>query len=140
MILVRLITNRSAEIAPSSIPESTIEWPTGSGEELLEGPSLVLGEVTEPREAFALKQGWTRIGRSPLADIRLDDPSVSRRHALVVRTPDDELQIIDDRSLNGVLVNGKAVHWCPLNHGDELVIGRFRLMVLHSQAPAGQSH
>lgn len=140
MILVRLITNRPAEIAADSISESTIEWPAGSGEELLEGPSLVLGEVAEPHEAFALKQGWTRIGRSPDADIRLDDPSVSRRHALVVRTPEDELQVIDDRSLNGVVVNGKPVHWCPLDHGDELVIGRFRLKVLHSQAPAGRHH
>lgn len=135
-----LITNRSAEISADSISESTIEWPAGSEEELLEGPSLVIGELAEPREAFALRTGWTRIGRSPEADIRLDDPSVSRRHALVVRTPEDELQIIDDRSLNGVLVNGKAVHWCQLGHGDELLIGRFRLQVLHSEAPAGRHH
>jgi pSer/pThr/pTyr-binding forkhead associated (FHA) protein len=137
---VRLITNRSAEISADSIAESTIEWPAGSGEELLEGPSLVIGEVADPREAFVLRAGWTRIGRSPDADIRLDDPSVSRRHALIVRTPDDELQIIDDRSLNGVVVNGKAVHWCPLNHGDELLIGRFRLQVLHLHSPAGRRH
>lgn len=137
---MRLITNRSAEIPTHSVSESTIEWPAGSGEQLLEGPSLVIGAVAEPREAFTLRTGWTRIGRSPDADIRLDDPSVSRRHALVVRTPEDDLQIIDDRSLNGVIVNGSAVHWCPLHHGDELLIGRFRLQVLHSHAPARRHH
>lgn len=101
---------------------------------------MVLGEVDGPPEAFPLKRGWTRIGRSPLADIRLDHPSVSRRHALLVRTPEDELQVIDDRSLNGVLVNGRPVHWCHLHHGDELVIGRFRLRVLSSSTAPERHH
>src|SRR5437588_12455368 len=50
---------------------------------------------------FSLLREWTRIGRSLAADIRFDDPTVSRRHALIVRQPDG-LRVLDDRSLNGV--------------------------------------
>jgi pSer/pThr/pTyr-binding forkhead associated (FHA) protein len=77
-----------------------------------------------------LPTGWTRIGRSSAADVRLDDATVSRRHALVVRTPEDELRALDDRSLNGLFVNGERVEWTPLTDGDELEIGRYRLYVL----------
>lgn len=79
---------------------------------------------------FKLVGGWTRIGRSASADIRLDDPSVSRRHALVVSEADESLRVLDDRSLNGVVVNGDVVEWGKLEDGDELAIGRYRLFVL----------
>ncbi len=79
-----------------------------------------------------MKPGWTRIGRSVAADIRLDDPSVSRRHALIVSEPDESLRILDDRSLNGVFVNGEEVEWGKLADGDELTIGRYRLFVLEA--------
>jgi FHA domain len=81
--------------------------------------------------AFSIERGWTRIGRSLTADVRLDDPSVSRRHALVVAEPAKELRVLDDRSLNGVFVNGETVEWAPLRDGDELTVGRFSLYVLH---------
>jgi predicted RNA-binding Zn-ribbon protein involved in translation (DUF1610 family) len=76
--------------------------------------------------AFALTREWTRIGRSLAADIRFDDPTVSRRHALIVRQPDG-LRVLDDRSLNGVFVNGERVEWSTLADGDEVVIGRHHL-------------
>jgi DNA-directed RNA polymerase subunit RPC12/RpoP len=76
--------------------------------------------------AFELKREWTRIGRSLAADIRFDDPTVSRRHALIVRQPDG-LRVLDDRSLNGVFVNGERVEWSTLADGDEVVIGRHHL-------------
>lgn len=79
---------------------------------------------------FRLEEGWTRIGRSAKADIRFDDATVSRRHALVVLTEDGELRVLDDRSLNGLFVNGNRVEWAPLADGDELEIGRYRLYVL----------
>jgi len=77
-----------------------------------------------------LPVGWTRIGRSAVADVRLDDPTVSRRHALIVRTPDEGLRALDDRSLNGLFVNGERVEWARLSDGDELEVGRYRLFVL----------
>jgi hypothetical protein len=76
--------------------------------------------------AYAIAREWTRIGRSLAADIRFDDPTVSRRHALIVRQPDG-LRVLDDRSLNGVFVNGERVEWSTLADADEIVIGRHHL-------------
>jgi hypothetical protein len=79
-----------------------------------------------------LEDGWSRIGRSRSADIRLDDPTVSRRHAVIVMTPEGELRVLDDRSMNGILVNGEPVDWSHLADGDELQIGRYTLHVIES--------
>jgi pSer/pThr/pTyr-binding forkhead associated (FHA) protein len=84
------------------------------------------GEVLE----FEIGDGWHRIGRSVTADIRLDDPSVSRRHALVVSEAGEPLRVLDDRSLNGVFVDGERVEWGKLGDGDELAVGRYRLFAL----------
>jgi hypothetical protein len=83
-------------------------------------------------EIFELQQGWTRIGRSVAADIRLDDPSVSRRHALIVCESPRALRVLDDRSLNGVLLNGERIEWGRIGDGDELTVGRFRLFALEA--------
>jgi len=105
------------------------------------GPGLYLvRETEEGPEAIALRGEWTRIGRSLAADVRLDDPTVSRRHALVVRQPDG-VRVLDDRSLNGVFVNGTRVEWQELNDGDELVVGRFRLVfcdLTEDEVPSGR--
>ena len=73
-----------------------------------------------------LPDGWTRVGRSLAADIRFDDPTVSRRHALLHREA-GVVRILDDRSLNGVIVDGERVEWHQLSDGNELMIGRFHL-------------
>jgi hypothetical protein len=83
------------------------------------------GEV----HTVALTREWTRIGRSLVADVRFDDPTVSRRHALIVRQPDG-VRLLDDRSLNGVFVNGARVEGKTLKDGDEIIVGRYRLMFL----------
>ena len=62
------------------------------------------------------------IGRSPSADIVFDDASVSRRHA-VVTTRGEKTVILDDRSLNGVQVNGVRVSEKELTDGDTVLIG-----------------
>jgi pSer/pThr/pTyr-binding forkhead associated (FHA) protein len=66
------------------------------------------------------------IGRSPAADIVLDDASVSRRHALVTRRGERTL-ILDDRSRNGVHVNGTRVGEAELRDGDTIIVGRVTL-------------
>ncbi|HEY3491337.1 MAG TPA: FHA domain-containing protein [Solirubrobacterales bacterium] len=86
------------------------------------------GEVV----TFHLGEDWTRIGRCDTADVCLDDPSVSRRHALVATDADRRPRILDDRSLNGVMVNGRKVDFAELEPGDELTIGRYRLYLLHA--------
>jgi len=92
-------------------------------------------EVGGRVRVIALEGGWTRIGRSLAADIRFDHPTVSRRHAMLHRA-DGVARVLDDRSLNGVFVNGERVDMQTLSDGDELTIGRFRLYFL-SLAPAG---
>ncbi len=95
------------------------------------GPHLAF-EGDAGVSVLAVAEGWSRIGRSATAEIRLNDPTVSRRHAVIVRTPEGELRVLDDRSLNGVFVNGEAVEWSPLADGDELAIGRYRLFVIEA--------
>jgi len=99
---------------------------------MLPGPGryVALCEEDDEIKIFTIKQGWTRIGRSAAADIRLDDPSVSRRHALIVSEQPDSLRVLDDRSLNGVFLNGEMVEWGRFADGDELAIGRYRLFAL----------
>jgi pSer/pThr/pTyr-binding forkhead associated (FHA) protein len=63
-----------------------------------------------------------RLGRSAASDVMLEHLSVSRRHAVVTRRGED-VAILDDRSLNGVLVNGERVREAVLEHGDEVRLG-----------------
>jgi pSer/pThr/pTyr-binding forkhead associated (FHA) protein len=77
----------------------------------------------------AISREWTRIGRSMAADLRFDDATVSRRHALVVNQAEG-VRVLDDRSLNGIYVNGRRVEWSPLADGDEVAIGRHTLFYM----------
>ena len=88
-------------------------------------------ENDEGVQVVPLAEGWTRIGRSLAADIRFDDPTVSRRHALV-HCEEGKARMLDDRSLNGVFLNGERVEWHELREGDEMAIGRFRLYFVRS--------
>lgn len=101
------------------------------------GDYLVYEEEGE-LHTVALEREWTRVGRSLAADVRLDDPTVSRRHALVVRHADG-VRVLDDRSLNGVFVNGERIDGQVLTDGDEIIVGRYRLsfMSVGSETPAG---
>ena len=92
------------------------------------GEYLAYEESGEWR-TVALTREWTRIGRSLAADVRFDDPTVSRRHALIVRQPDG-VRVLDDRSLNGVFVNGARIDGQTLADGDEILVGRYRLSFL----------
>jgi pSer/pThr/pTyr-binding forkhead associated (FHA) protein len=88
------------------------------------------------RIVVPVSREWTRIGRSLAADVRFDDATVSRRHALIV-AQDDGVRVLDDRSLNGVYVNGRRVEWSPLTDGDEVVVGRHTLHFIDAQVGAG---
>jgi len=80
-----------------------------------------------------IRQDWTRIGRSLSAEVRFDDATVSRRHAQVV-VEGGSVRVLDDRSLNGIAVNGRRVESAPLRDGDELSIGRHTLFFLDTAA------
>ena len=89
------------------------------------GQYLVFGDAGGMR-SVPLDREWTRIGRSLAADVRFDDPTVSRRHALIVQQADG-VRVLDDRSLNGVFVNGERVGEATLKDGDWVGIGRVSL-------------
>jgi hypothetical protein len=85
------------------------------------------------RRVVAVDREWTRIGRSLAADVRFDDATVSRRHALVV-CQSEGVRVLDDRSLNGVYVNGQRVEWSALADGDRIAVGRHTLWFLDTTA------
>jgi pSer/pThr/pTyr-binding forkhead associated (FHA) protein len=66
------------------------------------------------------------IGRSPASDIQLEDPSVSRRHAVIAHRSGRAV-LLDDRSLNGIYVNGQRVSESVLRDGDWIAIGHVSL-------------
>ena len=70
-----------------------------------------------------------RIGRGLAADLRLDENSVSRRHAILVPRPAGA-RILDDRSSNGTFVNGRRIQQAELRNGDVIVLGRMLLRYL----------
>ena len=111
-------------------PPATADWLAELRERLSDPGYYLAYEDGGDVNLLPLEEGWMRIGRSGSADLRLDDPTVSRRHALVVLTADGELRALDDRSLNGLFVNGERVEWARLTDGDELEVGRYRLHVI----------
>jgi hypothetical protein len=72
----------------------------------------------------------TRLGRHPQSDIILDDITVSRRHADIERLADGGYEIRDAGSLNGTYVNGERVEKVGLSNGDEVQVGKFRMVFL----------
>ena len=107
-------------------PTTVIEIPprgddglgAGAAPELTRGRYLVSGE-----RAFRLTADVTHVGRGVTADVRLDDHTVSARHAIVVLRG-DRLRILDDRSTNGTIVNGRRIDEAELSDGDVVVLGR----------------
>jgi pSer/pThr/pTyr-binding forkhead associated (FHA) protein len=75
----------------------------------------------------ALHQRVTHLGRGFSADLRLEDQSVSRRHAVIV-DDSDGARILDDRSANGTFVNGRRVTEAPLHDRDVIRLGRIALI------------
>jgi len=95
-----------------------------------EGPALVVRSGGgRAGEHFLLENEETTVGRSPDCDVFLDDVTVSRRHALFVRR--DGRYFIEDRgSLNGTVLNRRRIESGPLEDGDEVQIGKYRLTFL----------
>ena len=112
----------------------TLEDDDGNGAALQElggqGPALVVrsggGRVGE---SFFPSGERTLIGRSPECDIFLDDVTVSRRHAELLRDG-DRFTISDLGSLNGTFVNKKRIESIQLEDDDEVQIGKYRLTFL----------
>ena len=123
--------------APRPVSQPTAEAPPSWLDEarqalVSEGDYLAYEDDERPR-VVPVQDGWTRIGRSLSAHMRFDDPTVSRRHALLY-CDDDGAKILDDRSLNGVFKNAERVELAELADGDEITVGRYRLFFLSLEA------
>jgi pSer/pThr/pTyr-binding forkhead associated (FHA) protein len=96
----------------------------------VEGPALVVRSGGgRAGEQFPLERTQTTIGRTPDCDIFLDDVTVSRRHAIVARGAGG-FTIEDLGSLNGTFLNRHRIEKADLETGDEVQIGKYRLIFL----------
>ena len=113
-------------------PEDVADDAAGGVQEHLRGngPALVVRSGGgRAGESFFPSADRTLIGRSPECDVFLDDVTVSRRHAQLVRDA-ETFTITDLGSLNGTFVNRKRIESAELDDDDELQIGKYRLTFL----------
>jgi pSer/pThr/pTyr-binding forkhead associated (FHA) protein len=94
---------------------------------------LVVRRGPNSGSRFLLDSELTTAGRHPQSDIFLDDVTVSRRHVEFRRQPDGTFTVSDVGSLNGTYVNRERIDSVPLHNGDEVQIGKYRLVFYASQ-------
>lgn len=92
------------------------------------GFALVVERGPRAGMTYLLPRGSTTVGRHPESDIFLDDITVSRHHCRFI-ADDADLAVEDSGSTNGTYVNGSRVDREALQPGDEVLIGRFHLIV-----------
>jgi FHA domain/zinc-ribbon domain len=126
-----LIHEESANTTMTYTPEETSEDEALSLADLrIEGPALVVRSGGgRAGETFSLDRDQVSIGRGPECEIFLDDVTVSRKHAVVMRRADG-FTIDDEGSLNGTYVNRRRVETAKLEDGDEVQIGKYKLTFL----------
>ena len=78
--------------------------------------------------AWVVKEGTTNVGRHPDSDIFLDDITVSRQHCRF-RSEGQLFEVEDSGSTNGTYVNGERVDRSVLQPGDEVIVGKYHLIV-----------
>ena len=112
-------------------PDATEDELTVGIDDLPEGAAtLVVTRGPGAGSRFVLDEDLVQAGRHPESDIFLDDVTVSRRHAELARTGGAWI-VRDVGSLNGTYVNRQRIEdQAPLANGDELQIGRFKLVFL----------
>jgi pSer/pThr/pTyr-binding forkhead associated (FHA) protein len=121
----------SGEPTMTFTPEELADDPAAALQELSgKGPALVVRSGGgRAGESFFPSDDRTLIGRSPECDVFLDDVTVSRRHAELVRNG-EVFTITDLGSLNGTFVNRKRIESAELDDDDEVQIGKYRLTFL----------
>src|SRR5919199_1289257 len=127
------LTDRQADTTVSFLPsdsETDFDEEIHISPEELEGGRGVLIVKRGPNAGskFFMDEDRTQIGRHPDSDIFLDDITVSRRHAEIRR--DGRFSLHDVGSLNGTYVNRERVEDADLRSGDEIQIGKFKLVFL----------
>jgi hypothetical protein len=126
-----LVRDQGGDTTMSFTPEEGSVEALPRAELGVQGPALVVRSGGgRAGETFALADDRTMIGRSPECDVFLDDVTVSRRHAVLVRTLEG-FTIEDQGSLNGTFVNRRRIgEPARLHDDDEVQIGKYRLTFL----------
>ncbi len=120
-------------------PTDTAEEPLAALEALPEDAALlVVKRGPNAGSRYELRGDVVTAGRHPDSDIFLDDVSVSRRHA-EFRRSGGGFEVVDVGSLNGTYVNREPIESSALAGGDEIQIGKFRLVYLVGPAAAASS-
>lgn len=99
----------------------------------ISGFALVVERGPQAGMTYVLPAGNTTVGRHPESDIFLDDITVSRHHCRF-SSDEEELVVEDSGSTNGTYVNGSRVDRTRLEPGDEVLVGRFHLIVARGDA------
>ena len=119
--------NHSGEIPTAEVKVAVEELPEGLG-------MLVVKRGPNAGSRFVLEGALTKVGRHPDSDIFLDDITVSRRHAEFVHQSGG-YRVRDVGSLNGTYLNRERIEEeSPLANGDEVQIGKFKLVFLSTGA------
>jgi pSer/pThr/pTyr-binding forkhead associated (FHA) protein len=112
----------SGEISDDELRSIPVEIAEGTG-------ILVVKRGPDTGSRYPLEEPVTRVGRHPESEIFLDDITVSRRHAEFIRD-DGVYRLRDVGSLNGTYLNRERVDEVELASGDEVQIGKFKLVFL----------
>jgi hypothetical protein len=129
--------NPSTGSLPDTDSEFSVEPHQGAVDALTPGSALlVVKRGPNAGSRFLLDQDVTSAGRHPDSDIFLDDVTVSRRHA-EFRREGSGYTVHDVGSLNGSYVNRERIDAAPLSGGDEVQIGKFRLVYLTAAVRTG---
>lgn len=124
----------NADTQPESEPVETAADPLAGVSGLDDGTALlVVKRGPNAGSRYVLKADMVTAGRHPDSDIFLDDVSVSRRHAEFRRTAHG-FEVVDVGSLNGTYVNRETIDSSELSGGDEVQIGKFRLVYVTGRA------
>ena len=99
----------------------------------VDGFALVVERGPRAGMTFVLSSDTTTVGRHPDSDIFLDDITVSRHHCRFV-VSSDGLAVEDSGSTNGTYVNGSRVDRADLRAGDEVIVGKYHLLVAAGDA------
>ncbi len=119
---VTLASEESGDTGEVELSVTVSELPQGTG-------MLVVKRGPNAGSKYIVEDGITHVGRHPDSDIFLDDITVSRRHAEFERTGEGYV-VRDVGSLNGTYLNRERIDEATLTSGDEVQIGKFKLVYL----------